>query len=89
MRRQARTSQYDIVHGRQQREKFQAAVAESKGYGRTERRYLTDPPDAYREPAPTAPTEFEDIDTKKKGNLPHALADAAAEPPLPRRYPAG
>ena len=60
-------SPYDIVHSRQQREEFQRALAESKGYGRTERQFLTDPPTAYREPAPTAPSEFEDIDTEGGG----------------------
>lgn len=48
---------YDIVHTKQQRAQFRQALAESKGYGRTERRYLTDPPTAYREPAATAPME--------------------------------
>ena len=48
---------YDIVNSKQQREEFQKALAESKGYGRTERKYLTDPPTAYRAPAETAPME--------------------------------
>ncbi len=64
--RQQRTSTgspYDIVHSRQQRQQFQQALAESKGYGRTERRYLTDPPNEYRAPAATAPAEFENINT--------------------------
>ena len=40
-----------VVHGRAQREQFAKALADSKGYGHTdERRYLTDPPIAYREP---------------------------------------
>jgi hypothetical protein len=51
----------DIIQSKQQRQQFQKALAESKGYGRTERKYLTDPPTAYRTPAETAPTEFEDI----------------------------
>ena len=49
----------------QQRQTFQAAVNDANGVGRTERRYLTDPPEAYREPAATAPAEFEDIDDKR------------------------
>jgi hypothetical protein len=48
-----------------QGKEFQAALADAKGYDRTERRYLTDPPLAYREPAATAPAEFEDIKEKQ------------------------
>jgi hypothetical protein len=54
-------SPYDIVHSKRQQEQFRAAVAEARGYGRTERRYLTEPPNEYRQPASTAPAEFEDI----------------------------
>jgi hypothetical protein len=65
---------YDtIVHGRSQREEFSKALAESKGFGRTDRRYLTDPPLAYREPVATAPTGEaaleEGVQKKKKGNF--------------------
>jgi hypothetical protein len=50
--------QYDIVHSKQQRQQFEKELAESKGYGRTtERKFLTDPPIAYRAPAETAPME--------------------------------
>jgi hypothetical protein len=48
---------YDIVHNKRQRQQFQQALAEAKGYGSTERRFLTEPPTAYREPASTAPME--------------------------------
>jgi hypothetical protein len=48
---------YDIVHTKKQREQFRQALADSKGFGRTGRRYLTEPPNAYREPAATAPME--------------------------------
>lgn len=48
---------YDIIHTKRQREQFKQALAESKGYGRTERKYLTEPPNAYREPAASAPME--------------------------------
>ena len=55
-------SPYDFIqNNRQQGQQFQQALAESKGYNRSERQFLTDPPTAYREPAPTAPSEFEDI----------------------------
>jgi hypothetical protein len=57
---------YDIVHSRQQRREFQEALAEAKGYGRTERRYLTDPPESFRDPAPTAPVAAEP-NKKKRG----------------------
>ena len=44
-------------------------MADAKGYGRTEeRRYLTDPPIAYREPAATAPARVEEVEPKK-GNV--------------------
>jgi hypothetical protein len=59
-----RGSQYEILD-RNQRETFQAAVQEAEGIS-AERRFLTDPPDTYREPAATAPTEFEDI-KKERG----------------------
>jgi hypothetical protein len=62
-------SPYDIVHNRQQRQQFRQALADSKGYGRTERRYLTDPPTQYREPAATAPAEFENIEGGSGGWL--------------------
>ena len=58
----------NIVHGKAQRQAFQQAVAESKGYGRTERRYLTDPPTVYRQPDPTAPMETASA-PQKKGNF--------------------
>lgn len=50
-------------------EEFAAALAEADGLSSSERRYLTDPPSHYREPAETAPTEFEDIEDKKDGNF--------------------
>jgi hypothetical protein len=53
-----------LHHGRSERESFETALAESKGFSRSERRYLTDPPLDYREPAPTAPTD--EVDTGKK-----------------------
>jgi hypothetical protein len=50
---------YDIVN-KEKRDTFRAALDEAEGI-RQERRYLTDLPDSVREPAPTAPAEFEDI----------------------------
>jgi hypothetical protein len=58
-----------IVHNRRQGQEFKKALAESKGYGRTERRYLTDPPMAYREPVATTPGEEAVPPKKKKGNF--------------------
>jgi hypothetical protein len=60
-------SPYDIVRSKQQREQFRKALAESKGFGRTERRYLTDPPNEYRQPAATAPAEFGNIKSEGGG----------------------
>lgn len=60
----------DVIGKRQQNEAFRAAVAEQEGLGNSpHRRYLTQPPTEYRQPAATAPTEFEDIDQKKSGNI--------------------
>jgi hypothetical protein len=50
---------YDVVN-KEKRDTFKAALDEADGI-RAERRYLTDVPDSLREPAPTAPAEFEDI----------------------------
>ena len=59
---------YDIVHQKQEREEFRKAVADAEGFGRSERRYLTDPPTEYRAPAATAPTtDFEE--KKSSGNF--------------------
>jgi hypothetical protein len=54
---------YDFIQqAKKQRGDFSQAVADSKGLGHPqERRYLTDPPLTYREPADTAPEEFKDI----------------------------
>jgi hypothetical protein len=57
----------DVVHRQNMNKEFKAALDEKNGVGVTERRYLTDPPEAYREPAGTAPTEFAEIEKKKKG----------------------
>jgi len=60
----------NIVHGRHQRDEFRQALADTKGYGRSERRFLTDPPLDYREPVATAPTSEEALlPKKKKGNF--------------------
>jgi hypothetical protein len=65
---QERDDFYAFVHqGTDQRKSFSKSIAESKGYTRTERRYLTDPPLAYREPAATAPTEEVETGVKKRG----------------------
>lgn len=55
-----------LVDSNKGREEFEAALVEAEGLNRTERRYLTDPPTQYRQPAETAPAEFEDI-KKDKG----------------------
>ncbi|HWT30232.1 MAG TPA: hypothetical protein VN240_04310 [Propylenella sp.] len=59
---------YDIIIDKNGRDTFSAALKDAKGVGRTDRRYLTDPPEPYRAPAATAPTEFEDIDETGGGN---------------------
>ena len=50
-----------------QYQQFQTALDERDGLSRPQRRYLTDPPSHYREPAATAQAEFEDIEKKEKG----------------------
>jgi hypothetical protein len=59
-------SHREITRMKQQRAEFAKAIAEAKGYGPdgNKRRFLTDPPEVYREPAATAPAEFSDINTK-------------------------
>jgi hypothetical protein len=59
---------YDMVHQKEQRQQFEAALNEAEGFG-AERRYLTDPPDTVRAPAATAPQTFEEIEKKKDGNF--------------------
>ena len=49
--------------------KFAAAVADAEGLRLGERKYLTDPPPEFSQPAETAPLEFEDIKREKKGFL--------------------
>jgi hypothetical protein len=60
----AHSTAYETSH---QREAFQQALADAKGYDVTERRYLTQPPTEYSQPAATAPSEFEDINGKGQG----------------------
>jgi hypothetical protein len=72
---QQATTEYDLEHTahstaygtRQQRQAFQQALADAKGYNLSQRRYLTQPPTAYSQPAATAPSEFEDINGKGQG----------------------
>jgi hypothetical protein len=80
-----RTEYYrDIVHGNEKRKKFRASVADMNGLSRNERRYLTDPPLTYREPAATAPEAYQQAKTKKKkrffGLFGGGGDDSAAEP---------
>jgi hypothetical protein len=55
---------YDVIDHKSEHKTFQAALKDAKGV-HNERRYLTDPPDAYKVPAATAPSEFKEIDDKK------------------------
>ena len=66
-----------VVHGRAQREQFAKALADSKGYGRTEeRRYLTDPPIAYREPVAGDDGAVTVVETQER-KCPHPLVQAS------------
>jgi len=55
---------YETIKDQGQNKQFRADLAEAKGLNTTERRYLTDPPEGYRAPAETAPTEFDEIEKK-------------------------
>jgi hypothetical protein len=60
---------YAIVHSKQQQVAVRTAMDEANGLGpMKERRYLTDPPDTLRQPAASAPAEFDDIKKKHQGN---------------------
>lgn len=60
---------YDIVHSKRQQEQLRKAIAEAEGFGAgNERRFLTDPPTQYRQPAASAPAEFEDINGGSGGS---------------------
>lgn len=59
----------DLMRNRGAREEFKAALDDAEGIGQTGRRYLTDPPETMREPAATAPAEFEEIKKKRTGFL--------------------
>jgi len=68
----AKASQYahvEDLRNRDQRKKFKAAIADAEGYNVNERRYLTDPPTTYSQPAETAPKEFDDIDGEGSGSF--------------------
>lgn len=50
----------------QQKKTFSAAIADAKGSNCTDRRFLTQPPTEYCQPAETAPQTFEGMDEEKK-----------------------
>ncbi len=64
-------NKYQTIVNPDERRQFSADLADAKGLTTAKRRYLTDPPDGYRTPAETAPTEFDEIDKtgKKKKNF--------------------
>lgn len=57
---------YDMMGN--ERKEFKAAIDDAEGLG-TGRRYLTDPPESVREPAATAPVQFDEIKKKRTGVL--------------------
>lgn len=65
MEKDSARAHVDAINEREARKKFAAALADAEGYNGEGRRYLTDPPEAYREPADTAPQEFEEIEPSK------------------------
>jgi hypothetical protein len=60
-----RDDYYAFIEQGKKRDDFAKAVADAKGYNSNERRYLTDPPLAYRQPAGTAPTEYKGVGKKR------------------------
>ena len=67
-----RASQYahlETLNNPDARKKFKAAIENAEGGSLSERRYLTDPPKAYSQPAETAPKEFDAIDENPSGSL--------------------
>lgn len=66
---EGRISSKDFYRNQKNYNKFSGELAELKGVGKTERVYLTDPPEEYRIPADSAPTEFEEVDVQKKGGI--------------------
>ena len=59
---------YDVIDQKTQTATVKAAMKDAKGI-HSERRYLTDPPDTYKVPAATAPSEFKEIDDTTSGNF--------------------
>ena len=59
----------ESLRNRDARKKFKAALDDAEGLNSEGRRYLTDPPDKFRTPAETAPQEFDEIETSKKGGF--------------------
>ncbi len=63
-----RAERYKFIHqAKQQNEQFSKALADANGLSHDERRYLTDPPLAYRQPSDTAPTGEVETGVKKRG----------------------
>ncbi len=61
-----RAATYDFIQqSRKQHETFNKALADANGYNAGERKYLTDPPIIYEQPAGTAPTEYKGIGKKR------------------------
>ncbi|WP_092494709.1 hypothetical protein [Faunimonas pinastri] len=53
-----------------QRKQFKAALAQQNNVAK-HRRYLTDPPDTLKQPAPGAPTDFKDVKKQNGGFFSH------------------
>jgi hypothetical protein len=64
-----RNPTYDVIDNPDQVTAFRSAVDAKNTPSDAGRQYLTQPPDTYREPAATAPTEFDYIEKKKKGGI--------------------
>ncbi|WP_026381336.1 hypothetical protein [Afifella pfennigii] len=61
-------AKYEVIGNDKARRAYRDALADAKGIGSTERRYLTDPPEKYRQPAEGAPVDPDGV-TSDDGNF--------------------
>lgn len=60
---------YAVIHSKQQQVAVRSAMDQAQGLGpMSEHHYLTDPPETLRQPAASAPTEYDDVKKKGSGN---------------------
>lgn len=65
----AAISSKDYFRNQKTYKSFDQDLADMKGLGKTERVYLTDPPEGYRVPADSAPTGIDGAENEEKGGI--------------------